>query len=156
MKKVVIAVGIITILIGAMGFGVMVGVTYNTTGYGDISVGSYLSDTTFVYAGLSFPFGIVGGGGTRLGNIFSTDLGKSSEGKNIGKLSISWGALGSVGVDFFSYHTYFGAFAGPAIFLDWNSDFIKGKLMEYTALGLAISNYDGMKFDTSFGMFYRF
>jgi hypothetical protein len=153
-KKSVIAVGIITILIGAMGFGVMVGFTYNTTGYGAISVGTYLSDTTFVYAGLSFPLGIVGGGGMKLGNIFSTDLGKSSEGKNIGKLSISWGALGSVGVSF-AYYTAFGAFVGPALFFDWNSDFIEGKLMWYTALGLAVSNY-GMALDTSSGIFYRF
>ncbi len=155
MKKSLIALGILTILVGAVGFsGMMVGFTYNTTGYGAISIGTDLSDTTFAYAGLSFPLGVVVGGGMRMGTIYSVDMGTSSEGKKIGNLAINWGAVASAGVSF-AYYTAFGGFIGPALIFDWDSDFVEGKIMWYAAIGLAVSNH-GMYPDTSSGLFYRF
>ncbi len=155
MKKNLVVLVAILILLGAAGFGIMVGFTYNTTGYGAISIGTYTNDTTFIYAGLSFPLGMAAGGGMKIGDIYATDLGTTTSGKKIGKLSISWGALGEVGADFTIYKT-FGVFAGPALFFNWDSDFIEGKVMWYTSVGLAFSSLSGLYLDTTSGIFYRF
>ncbi len=163
MRKNLTMVGVLTLLFVVATFGgVMVGYTYNAVGYGAISIGTELSTDTFVYAGISFPLGLVAGGGMKMGTIFTTNLGKTAEGKNIGDLRISWGAVANAGVNF-GYYTSFGVFGGPGIFFDWNSDFIEGNILWYTAVGLEFNSYSVLSYNSSnlslgwnTGVFYKF
>ncbi len=162
MKKNLVVLAIIAIVVGSMGFGVMIGVTYDydTIGGGTISLGTEIGNNAFMYGGISFPFGLTAGGGMKLGNIYATDLGTTTENKKIGKLDIGYGAVASAGVEF-SYSSIFGAFAGPALFVNFESQLpgLKGKIMEYTALGPSFKfgeYYFPISFDFTSGLFYYF
>ncbi len=157
MKKSLLTLGILTVLMGALGFGVMIGTVDNpAVGWG-IAIGTELNSSTFVYGGISFPLGITAGGGMKMGNIYATDLGTTTDNKKIGKLIISYGAVASGGV-VLGYGTYFGVFAGPALFMNWSSDFIEGKIMSYAGVGLSFSTryQSSMKLDFASGFFYYF
>ncbi len=157
MKKILLMSGIFMILMGAVGFGVMVGTVDNPAIGWAIAIGTELNSNTFVYGGISFPLGITAGGGMKMGNIYATDLGTTTDNKKIGKLSIDYGAVASGGVAL-GYGTYFGVFAGPALFVNWSSDFIEGKVMSYTGVGLSFSTWyrSSMSLDLSSGFFYYF
>ncbi len=152
--KSVILVGILAVLAGMMSFGIMVGYTSNVTGYGALSLGMELNQTTFVYAGISFPLGAAVGGGMKMGKIFETNLGKTKSGKNVGYFKISWGGVANADVNFSGT---IGVFGGPALLFDWSSDFIEGDVFWYTALGLSVFNAPPyLSLDGSSGIFYKF
>ena len=159
MKKNLVVLAIIAIVVGSMGFGVMIGVTYDTIGWRTISLGTEIGNNAFMYGGISIPFGLTVGGGMKLGNIYATDLGTTAENKKIGKLDIGYGAVASGNVDFSGIST-FGAFVGPALFVNFESQLpgLKGKIMSYTALGAAFKfgYYSPISFGETSGFFYYF
>lgn len=148
------------VTVGSMGFGIMIGVTYNTIVWGAISIGTELGNNMFVYGGIPFPLGFTAGGGMKLGSIYTTDLGTTTENKRMGKLDIGYGAVASGSVEFWGYST-FGAFVGPALFVNFESQLpgLKGKVMSYTAPGVAFrfGAYQlPISFDWTSGFFYYF
>ncbi len=154
MKKIIVMASVITILTAAMGFSFMVGFT-GAGEYSSISLGAYLNDTTFVYAGLEFPMGITGGGGMTLGRIYAIDL-KTEKGERVGNFSISWGGVASAGADFWVIPS-FGMYGGPALFFNWNNiNFIKGKIMGYYSFGLSFSTNSAFSPSWASGVFYCF
>ncbi len=154
MKKIIVMASVITILTAAMGFSFMAGFT-DVGENSSLSFGTYLNDTTFVYAGLEFPMGITGGGGMTLGKIYTLDL-KTEKGEKVGIFSISWGGVASAGSDFWGIPS-FGMYGGPALFFNWNNiNFIKGKLMWYSSFGLSFSTISAFSPAWASGVFYRF
>jgi len=160
-KKSLIALAVVTIVVGSVGFGIMIGVTYDIIGWGAISLGTELGNNTFAYAGISFPLGLTVGGGMKLGNIYTTDLGTTAENKKIGKLDIGYGAVASGSVEFWGSYSAFGAFIGPALFINFESQLpgLMGKVMSYAALGAALTFGEEtfpLSFDWASGFFYYF
>ncbi len=162
MKKSLVALAIVTVLVGGMGFGLMIGVTYGIFGGSAISIGKELRPNTFAYVGVSiFPIGVEVGGGTKLGNIYATDLGTTTENKKIGKFEINYGAVASGSAEFFGEYSAFGAFVGPALFMGFESQLpgLKGKIISYIAPGVAFKfgTYNhSIEPDWTSGFFYYF
>ncbi len=148
MRSFILVLAVISV-IGISSFSLMVGFTDNA-----ISVGTELSPSTFVYAGISYPLGLMAGGGIKVGDLYNLDFGKSANGQEIGTIKIGYGAVADVEVYTFFIGGYGSVFAGPALI--FNADFpsINVKTLSYTAVGFSWPSYSLLTM--SGGIFYIF
>ncbi|BBJ28647.1 hypothetical protein [Athalassotoga saccharophila] len=147
MKSFILVLAVISIIC-ISSFALMVGFTG-----GAISVGTELSPSTFIYAGISYPLGIMAGGGMKIGDLYNLDFGKSSTGQEIGSIKIGYGAVADVEV--YSFLGVYGSvFAGPALILNAYFPTVNVKTLSYTAIGFSWPSYSLLTM--SGGIFYVF